>query len=68
MAQLESGGEIKRSAVVIAASFRYMELAGTAGYDYQIEDKMAAVLHKNAVASAGKDPLSFLKKGLGILW
>jgi mannitol 2-dehydrogenase len=59
--QLERGGEIKRSAVVIAAWCRYLELAGTAGYNYEIEDKMAVVLCKNAVASTGKDPLAFLK-------
>jgi mannitol 2-dehydrogenase len=59
--QLERGGEIKRSVVVIAAWCRYLELAGTQGHDYEIEDKMRVILRYNARASVSKDPLAFLK-------
>jgi mannitol 2-dehydrogenase len=59
--QLERGGEIKRSVVVIAAWCRYLELSGTKGHDYDIEDKMGDVLHNNAIASISVDPLAFLK-------
>ena len=59
--QLERGGEIKRSVVVIAAWCRYLELSGTKGHDYDIEDKMGDVLHNNSIASISVDPLAFLK-------
>ena len=59
--QLERGGEIKRSIVVIAAWCRYLELAGTKGHDYDIEDKMGVVLRNHAIASISEDPLAFLK-------
>jgi mannitol 2-dehydrogenase len=59
--QLERGGQIKWSAMVVAAWSRYLELAGTPGYHYQIEDKMGTVLQQNAIASLTGDPLSFLK-------
>jgi mannitol 2-dehydrogenase len=59
--QLKRGGEIKRSVVVIAAWCRYLELAGTQGHDYDIEDKMGVVLRNNAIASISEDPLAFLK-------
>jgi mannitol 2-dehydrogenase len=59
--QLKRGGEIKRSVVVIAAWCRYLELAGTKGHDYEIEDKMGDVLRTEALASSSDDPLAFLK-------
>jgi mannitol 2-dehydrogenase len=59
--QLGRGGEIKRSVVVIAGWCRYLELAGTTGHDYNIEDRMGVVLRKNAIASMSDDPLAFLK-------
>ena len=59
--QLERGGQIKRSALVVAAWSRCLELAGTPGYHYQIEDKMGPVLQQNAITSLTGDPLAFLK-------
>jgi mannitol 2-dehydrogenase len=59
--QLKSGGQIKRSTLIVAAWCRYLELAGTTGYNYKIVDKMGAVLHDSAIASIGGDPLAFLK-------
>jgi mannitol 2-dehydrogenase len=61
MEQLERGGEIKRSVLVIAAWCRYLELADTKGHDYEIEDKMGVVLRTEALASISDDPLAFLK-------
>jgi mannitol 2-dehydrogenase len=59
--QLERGGPIKRGAVVVAAWCRYLELAGTPGYHWEIKDKMGTILHDNAIASVNGDPLAFLK-------
>jgi mannitol 2-dehydrogenase len=58
---LESGGEIKHAAVIIAAWCRYLELAGTPGHTYEVQDGMKDVLQLNALASARKDPLAFIK-------
>jgi mannitol 2-dehydrogenase len=59
--QLERGGSIKRGVTIIAAWCRYLELAESAGNNYQIEDKMAIVLRNNALASMTIDPLAFIK-------
>ncbi|MDO9580708.1 MAG: mannitol dehydrogenase family protein [Bacteroidales bacterium] len=59
--QLEIGGPIKKGTLILAAWCRYMELAGTSGYDYEVMDEMQAVLKEGAKASAGGDPLAFLK-------
>jgi mannitol 2-dehydrogenase len=59
--QLERGGPIKRSAMIIAAWCRYLELAGTPGHEYEIQDNMRVILLRNAMSSIGGDPLAFLK-------
>jgi mannitol 2-dehydrogenase len=59
--QLESGGPIKRGALIVAAWCRYLEMAGTPGHNYEIQDKMGVVLHANAIDSVSGDPLAFLK-------
>jgi len=59
--QLEKGGEIKRSTMILAAWCRYLELAGTPGHHYEIQDTMRVVLQEHAIASFGRDPLAFLK-------
>ncbi len=59
--QLDRGGPIKKSALIVAAWCRYLELAGTPGHNWEIEDKMGSVLHGNAIASCSGDPLAFLK-------
>jgi mannitol 2-dehydrogenase len=58
--QLERGGPIKRGALIVAAWCSYLEQAGISGNDWEIQDKMGAVLHNNAVASVSIDPLAFL--------
>jgi mannitol-1-phosphate/altronate dehydrogenase len=47
--------------VIVAAWCRYLELAGTPGYNFEIQDKMGVVLQDNARASITSDPLAFLK-------
>jgi mannitol-1-phosphate/altronate dehydrogenase len=42
--QLEKGGPIIRSMLVVAAWCRYLELAGIPGYSYDIQDSMSDVL------------------------
>jgi mannitol 2-dehydrogenase len=59
--QLERGGPVKRGIVIIAAWCRYLELAGTPGYNWEIQDKMGKVLQDNAKTSAGSEPLAFIK-------
>jgi mannitol 2-dehydrogenase len=59
--QLHQGGQIKRSALIVASWCRYLELAGTTGHDYEIEDKMSSELQAAALASMQSDPLAFLK-------
>jgi mannitol 2-dehydrogenase len=59
--QLARSGPVKHGALVIAAWCRYLELAGTPGHNYTINDVMADVLRKGAIASAGADILAFLK-------
>jgi mannitol 2-dehydrogenase len=58
---LESGGEIKHATAIIAAWCRYLELAGTPGHTYEVQDSMKDLLQKNAVASDKLDPLAFIK-------
>ena len=59
--QLETGGPVKRGALVVAAWCHYLELAGSPGCDFGIQDQMGTVLQDSARASAGRDPLAFLK-------
>ena len=61
--QIHQGGQIKRSAMIVASWCRYLELAGTPGHNYEIEDKMSSELQAAAVASTQNDPLAFLKIG-----
>jgi mannitol 2-dehydrogenase len=58
---LEMGGAIKHTAAIVAAWCRYLELAGTAGHSYEIQDGMKDLLQKNALASVKTDPLAFIK-------
>ncbi len=58
---LEKGGVIKHATAIVAAWCRYLETAGTAGYSYEIQDSMKALLQKNALASVKADPLAFIK-------
>jgi mannitol 2-dehydrogenase len=58
---LESGGGIKYAAAIIASWCRYLELAGTPGHTYEVQDSMKDLLQKNALASARQDPLAFIK-------
>jgi len=58
---LESGGQIKIGTAIIAAWCRYLELAGTTGHNYEIQDGLKDVLQKNALASVKQDPLAFIK-------
>jgi mannitol 2-dehydrogenase len=59
--QLEIGGPIKKGTFILAAWCRYLELAGTSGYDYEVVDEMHMVLKEGAKASASDDKLEFLK-------
>jgi mannitol 2-dehydrogenase len=59
--QLARGGPILRSTLVVAAWSRYLELAVSPGYPYEIEDKMKDVLCESAMASLSGDPLAFLR-------
>jgi len=59
--QLFIGGPIESGTIVLAAWCRYLELAGSAGYNYEVSDEMERVLKEQAKASALDDPLAFLK-------
>lgn len=59
--QLILNGPIKCAAVMLAAWCRYLELAGTPGYDYEIQDEIRDVLQQKARESVDGDPLAFLK-------
>jgi mannitol 2-dehydrogenase len=59
--QLKRGGPVKFSALVLASWCRYLELAGSAGFDYKIQDAMKDELVEKAKASMGADPLAFLR-------
>ncbi len=58
---LETGGPIRHATTLVAAWCRYLELGGTAGYSYEIQDSMKDLLQKNALASSKGDPLAFIK-------
>jgi mannitol 2-dehydrogenase len=58
---LESGGDIKHSTAIVAAWCRYLELAGTPGHTYEVQDGMKDLLQKNALASVRQEPLAFIK-------
>jgi mannitol 2-dehydrogenase len=59
--QLEKGGPFQRGALVVAAWCRYLELAGTPGHGYEVQDQLADLLQEAALASRDRDPLAFLK-------
>jgi mannitol 2-dehydrogenase len=61
---LETGGDIKYATTIVAAWCRYLELAGTAGHTYEIQDDMKDLLQKNALDSIKKDPLAFVNTGI----
>ncbi len=58
---LENGGAIKHATAIVAAWCRYLELAGTPGHTYEVQDGMKDLLQKNALASVKQDPLAFIK-------
>jgi len=60
---LESGGDISRTTAIVAAWCRYLELAGTPGHTYEVQDSMKDLLQRNAIASVKQDPLSFIRTG-----
>jgi len=59
--QIAKEGPVKCGALIIATWCRYLELAGTPGFDYAIEDKLGSLLQERAYKSVHGDPLSFLK-------
>jgi mannitol 2-dehydrogenase len=59
--QLEQQGPVPCSAFIIAAWCHYLELAGTEGHDWEIQDMMKKDLIKGAKFSNNEDPLAFLK-------
>ena len=59
--QLERGGDIKRGTLIVAAWCRYLELSGTLGHPWEIQDAMKDVLLKRARESVDGDLLAFLK-------
>jgi len=59
--QMEIGGPITKGTFILASWCRYLELAGTSGYDYEVADEMQIVLKGGAKASASDDQLAFLK-------
>jgi len=59
--QLERSGQVKIGAFIVASWCRYLELADTPGYNFEIQDVMKAELLQAVKASVDEDPLSFLK-------
>jgi mannitol 2-dehydrogenase len=59
--QLERGGPVKYSALILAAWCHYLELMGTEGYEDEVQDVMTEILVAQAKASIQEDPLAFLK-------
>jgi len=59
--QLEQGGQVKYSALIIAAWCRTLEQTGTGGSGPEVRDVMADMLVQRAITSRDKDPLAFLK-------
>jgi len=61
--QLERGGSVKYSALIIAAWCRTLEQPGTGGSGPEVRDVMGDMLVEHAISSTDKDPLAFLKIG-----
>jgi len=61
---LEKGGDIKHATAIVAAWCRYLELAGTPGYTYEIQDSLKDQLQKNALDSIKQDPMAFVNYGI----
>jgi mannitol 2-dehydrogenase len=59
--QLKHEGQIKFSALVVATWCRHLELAGSSGHAYEVQDAMKEELVEKAKASMHEDPLAFLK-------
>ena len=59
--QLERRGQVKIGAFIVASWCRYLELAVTPGYNFEIQDVMKAELLQAVKASVDDDPISFLK-------
>ncbi|MFC2125305.1 mannitol dehydrogenase family protein [Bacteroidota bacterium] len=59
--QLDRGGPVKYGALIVSMWCRFLELAGTSGYEYEIQDAMGKELQKAAIDSIDDDPFSFLK-------
>lgn len=59
--QLDRGGSLVYSVLIIATWCRYLELKEIEVYDYEIHDTMKEMLLKSAKASMADDPLAFLK-------
>jgi mannitol 2-dehydrogenase len=59
--QLERGGSLECSALIIAAWCRNLELTKSTGDESGIKDTMKEILIEGAKASMDKDPLAFLK-------
>jgi mannitol 2-dehydrogenase len=61
--QLERGGPVKCSALIIATWCRTLELPGTSSSEPEVLDVMGDTLVEGATTSLDKDPLAFLKIG-----
>ena len=59
--QLKQGGPVKFSALVLATWCLYLELAGSSGYDFEVQDAMKEELVDKAKASMHADPLAFIQ-------
>ena len=59
--QLERGGSVLRSAIVIAAWCHYLERSGTSGNNYEIQDKNKEILLAGSKSSVKNNTLDFLK-------
>jgi len=59
--QLEREGPIEIGTFIVTAWFRYLELANTEGYKYEILDAMADEILYAVKASTVDNPLAFLK-------
>ncbi len=58
--QLERGGSLECSALIIAAWCRNLEMAETTGDTGEIQDSMREILIEGAKSSVDKDPFAFL--------
>ena len=58
---LERNGRISCGALVVASWCRCLELDGTPGCDFAMQDQMIGALKEKAKASSEGDPLAFLK-------